>query len=57
MRGGRTEIGPINRASREAIRERLYSAGELLRMDHLDPERPGATSQPPAGLTEEGDQP
>ena len=39
MRGGRTEIGPVNRASREAIRERLYSAGELLRMDHLDPER------------------
>ena len=44
-RDGRTEIGPVNRASREAIRERLYSAGELLRMDYFEPERPDITPQ------------
>ena len=36
MRDGNTEIGPIDRASREAIRKHLYSPGELLRMDQLD---------------------
>jgi predicted ATPase len=38
-RDGRTEIGPVNPASRDAIREHLYSAGELLRMDQLHPDR------------------
>lgn len=39
FRDGRTEIGPVNPASRAAIREHLYSAGELLRMDQLHPDR------------------
>ena len=38
-RDGRTEIGPIDRASREVIRKRLYSAGELLRMDQTEVDR------------------
>ena len=32
---GSTEIGPVDAACREAIRDHLYSAGELLRMDQL----------------------
>jgi hypothetical protein len=35
MRDGETVIGPIDRASRDAIREKLFSPGELLRMDQL----------------------
>lgn len=38
IRSGRTEIAPISRAGREAIEEDLFSAGELLRMDQLDPD-------------------
>jgi predicted ATPase len=37
-REGATVIGTINRASREAIREHLFSAGELLRMDQFEPD-------------------
>lgn len=36
---GRTEIGPMDSASRKAIREHLYTAGELLRMDQLTVDR------------------
>ncbi|MEQ8790641.1 MAG: AAA family ATPase [Pirellulaceae bacterium] len=32
---GKTEIGQLDSASRDAIRQHLYSAGELLRMDQL----------------------
>jgi predicted ATPase len=35
--GGVTEIRPIDEASRSAIRDGLYTAGELLRMDQLSP--------------------
>jgi predicted ATPase len=38
MRDGETEIGPINRASREAIEEHLFSPGELLRMGQFEPD-------------------
>ena len=33
---GNTEIGLVDEASRNAIREQLYTPGELLRMDQLD---------------------
>ncbi|MCX6624924.1 MAG: AAA family ATPase [Acidobacteria bacterium] len=36
--GGQTRIGPVDRASKQAIRNRLYTPGELLRMDQLRPE-------------------
>jgi predicted ATPase len=36
-RDGGTVIAGIDQASREAIRKHLYSAGELLRMDQLQP--------------------
>jgi len=38
-RNGRTEIGPLDLASRDAIREHLFSAGEMLRMDQLGIDR------------------
>lgn len=37
-KGGTTELGPVDAASREAIRQHLYSPGELLRMDQLQPD-------------------
>jgi predicted ATPase len=53
MRQGVTVIGSINRASREAIGEHLYSPGELLRMDQLRPDyddlQRQASSPEPAG--------
>jgi hypothetical protein len=36
-RAGTTVMGPTNPASRQAMRDRLYSAGELLRLAHLSP--------------------
>ncbi len=38
MREGRTIIGGADEAGRAALRERLYTAGELMRMDQLRPE-------------------
>jgi hypothetical protein len=37
-RNGETRIGPIDNASRKVIKEHLYSPGELLRMDQLEPD-------------------
>jgi predicted ATPase len=37
--GGETKIGPLDTASYEAIRTKLYSAGELLRLNQLAPNR------------------
>jgi len=36
--GGETRIAPLDEASREAIREQLFSAGELLRLNQLVPD-------------------
>lgn len=36
---GETEIAPADNASRQAIHDHLYSAGELLRMDQLQPDQ------------------
>ena len=35
---GVTRLGPLDRAGRMALRERLFTAGELLRLDQLAPE-------------------
>lgn len=35
---GETKIGPLNEAGRSAIRDRLYTAGELLRLGQLVPD-------------------
>jgi len=36
---GRTDVAPVDAASKEAIRNHLYTAGELLRMDQLSPDQ------------------
>lgn len=37
-----TRIAPLDQAGRQALHERLYTAGELLRMDQLQPEEEAA---------------
>lgn len=37
--GGKTQIAPLDAASRQMLREHLFSAGELLRMNQLTPDR------------------
>jgi predicted ATPase len=38
LRDGSTLIGPVDHTGRETLRERLYTAGELMRMNYLRPE-------------------
>ncbi len=38
MEQGQTMISPVSASSRKAIRERLYTPGELLRVDELSPD-------------------
>ena len=44
MEHGRTLIAPVSQAGRDAIRERLYTPGELLRSGELSPD-PEAAEQ------------
>ena len=37
--GGETQIAPLDKASRQVLRDHLFSAGELLRMNQLAPDR------------------
>jgi predicted ATPase len=41
-----TRIGPLDEASRKALRERLYTAGEMLRMNQLEPDVSARTLTP-----------
>lgn len=36
---GITRIGPLDEVGASVIRDRLYTAGELLRMDQLEPDQ------------------
>ena len=38
-RDGITEMGPLNEATLSVVRDRLYTAGELMRMEQFDPEQ------------------
>lgn len=40
-----SRIGPVDQAARQALRERLYTAGELLRMNQLQPDPAAARPQ------------
>lgn len=55
---GNTRIGPLDQAARTALRERLYTAGELLRRNELspDPDLFGAAALRQARLFEGGDE-
>ncbi len=52
---GLTHVAPIDTASRDALRDHLYTAGELLRLDQLRPEDAGTKGQRP--LFDDGDSP
>lgn len=41
---GKTVIGPVDAASRQALRDSLYRAGELLRMGQIDPDESSLSS-------------
>ena len=43
--GGETRIGPLDEASRSVIRGQLFSAGELLRLNQLSPDRENLDAQ------------
>lgn len=43
--GGETKIGPLDAASLSAMREQLFSAGELLRLNQLAPDRDHLNAQ------------
>jgi predicted ATPase len=42
---GKTMIAPIDRASRAAIQDHLYTPGDLLRLDQLEPDRTDLAKQ------------
>lgn len=46
MSSGSTVIGPIDAASREALRSRLFTPGELMRETTIHAERPAASQLP-----------
>ena len=43
--GGQTKIAPLDEASRQMLRDHLFSAGELLRMSQLAPDRKSIQQQ------------
>lgn len=43
--GGETRIAPLDEASRAAMRDHLFSAGELLRLNQLAPDRDALVAQ------------
>jgi predicted ATPase len=45
LRDGSTQIGPVDHTGRESLKERLYTAGELMRMNYLRPESHQAPSE------------
>jgi hypothetical protein len=54
---GETKIGPIDDAGRSAIRDRLYTAGELLRLNQLTPDLGQIERTPPPQLELFGEAP
>jgi predicted ATPase len=54
LQDGVTRIAPIDKASRSVIRDHLYTPGELLRMDQLEPDREDLAQQEAAVPQSEG---
>jgi predicted ATPase len=46
-RNGETKIGPVDAAGRSAIKDGLYTAGELLRLNQLEPDEDAINNMPP----------
>lgn len=55
LQDGVTRIAPIDKASRSVIRDHLYTPGELLRMDQLEPDREDLAKQESAVIRSEGE--
>jgi len=49
-RGGETRIGPLDTAGKTAIRDRLYTAGELLRLNQMEPDLAVLNNMTPSQL-------
>ena len=49
-KNGETKIGPPDQAGRSAIRDRLYTVGELLRLNQLEPDEEATEKIPPSQL-------
>ena len=49
-RNGETKIAPPDQAGRSAIKDRLYTVGELLRLNQLEPDEEEADKVPPSQL-------
>ena len=49
-RNGETRIAPLDEAGRSAIRDRLYTAGELLRLNQIEPDEEAVAKIPPYQL-------
>lgn len=49
-KNGETKIGPLDKAGRTAIHDRLYTAGELLRLNQLDIDEVVVDSVPPSQM-------
>lgn len=45
-KNGETKIGPLDSAGKSAIRDRLYTAGELLRLNQLEPDEAAVDNIP-----------
>ena len=49
-RNGETRIAPLDEAGRSAIRDRLYTAGELLRLNQIEPDEEAVAKIPSSQL-------
>jgi predicted ATPase len=49
-KNGETKIAPPDQAGRSAIRDRLYTVGELLRLNQLEPDEEATEKIPPSQL-------
>lgn len=49
-KNGETRLGPLDQAGREAVRDRLYTAGELLRSGQIEPDENSMKEMPQSQL-------
>ena len=49
-RNGETIIGPLDNAGRSAIKDRLYTVGELLRLNQLETDEDAVNAVPATQL-------
>lgn len=42
-KNGETKLGPLDQAGRKSVRDRLYTAGELLRLNQIEPDEDSAS--------------